>query len=96
MQKKRKFKKIYILFIKSKNTSKCDFYIIYNFIVLKLNSQQIIKNTEIKYKKNLVSYATILNILNKIRHTIEDGLKQMFRKSHIGIPPELKKIVAID
>ena len=38
---------------------------------------------------------TILDILNKIRHSFTDELKQMYRESRIGGPPELNKMVAI-
>ena len=92
--KKRKFKEVYVFSLNQKIPANVICYIIYNFIVLKLNGQQ--KNIQIKYKKNIDSYISVLDILNKIRNSIADGLKQMYREGRIGGPPEVNKIVAID
>ena len=96
MPKKENLRKYSFFSLNPKIPASIICYIIYNFIVLKLNGQQIIKNIQIKYKKNIVSYISVLDKLNKIRYSIADGLKQMYWEGRIGGPPEVNKIFAID
>lgn len=70
-------------------------YIIYNFILVKLNASQIFNMVKDKYKSN-TTIDTIRNILLNIRKTIANAIKHVCRSEHIGGPPEANKIVVID
>ena len=61
------------------------------FIISKNNAKQIY---EILSRKIL--YSTILKVLENIRYTIANYLKDKYRKYQIGVDPSTNKIVALD
>ena len=70
-------------------------FIIYNFLILKLNAEQIKQAIIEKYKTTL-SYKSLYSIIHNIRHVITDYLKTKYRSRQIGGPPESNKKVAVD
>ena len=70
--------------------------IIRMFNINKLNAKQIYNELKTKYKRDIVSYISITNILTHLRHVIADYIKYSYRKKQIGGSPTKNKIVAID
>lgn len=70
-------------------------YIMYLFIVVKINATQIEKSLKQKYKY-APSYVTITNILFNLRRVITDHLKYKYKIKQIGGSPDKNISVAID
>ena len=62
--------------------------IIYLFIIIKLNAQQI-KEKLANSKYQILSYSTICSILENIRKCIATYLKHLYRIKRIGGEPQL-------
>lgn len=68
-------------------------FIIYNFLLIKLNEIQIQKIILTKYKKTL-SYDTIRSVLFDIRQIIDNSIKLIYIRERLGGPPEkIKKVI---
>ena len=77
MQKKNNLRKYSFLSLNPKIPASVICFIIYNFIIIKINAKQIQESILTKYKKTL-SYDTIRKVLFNIRQVIDNAIKIIY------------------